>query len=172
MTTRAFALVWALAMLAPCVGFAAPTRFRLGMGAGAMDAGDGRFRPAALLEAGFPDYGSLRSYAYGYRAGTVSQFGSAASLTREWRLTKDVRRARAGVAYLREQTRIRQTGAPTLDSVSHNAGLAFGFRAQGTLGSVFAALDWQNDCYVAGSNALLGSFGRRQFLTLEWGVDL
>ena len=124
------------------------------------------------IEIGFPSYASARYFAYGYRAGNVSQFGGSASLGREWALTKDLVRARAGFAYLREETHIRRADMETLRAVSQNVGLAFGFRAQGAIGRTFFALDWQNDCYVAGPNAILGSFGRRQFVTLEAGVSL
>ena len=165
----------------PCPSLAQKKEtFRLGVGAGATDSGDGRFRPAVAIEVGFPSYASARYFSYGYRAGNVSQFGGSASLGREWTLTKDVLRARAGFAYLREETHIRQADvqgnaqgdAQTLRAVSQNIGLAFGFRAQGAIGRTFIALDWQNDCYFAGPNAILGSFGRRQFVTLEAGVSL
>jgi hypothetical protein len=167
-----FGLILCTALALPGVASAESGGFRTGLAGGMMDSGDGRFRPAVGVEVGMPDYASLRYFAYGHRAGIVSQFGSAASLGREWFLTQEVLRARAGFAYLREQTQIRQDGAATLKSTSQNIGLAFGFRLHKTLGSSFIALDWQNNCYVSGEKAILASFGRRQFLNLELGVAL
>lgn len=146
--------------------------WRLGTGGGATDLGDGRFRPVALVEFGAPAYALARYHAFGTRNDRFSQYGGASSLTREWAFAKGWLRARAGFAHLWETTRLRDDAGADRRSTSHNGGFAFGMAARATAGRFGVALDWQNNCHVAGFNAILGSFGRRQFVTLELGVGL
>jgi hypothetical protein len=146
--------------------------WRMGAGGGVSDLGDGRFQPVAMAEFGMPALALARYHAFGMRNDRFRQYGGASSLGREWMFAKGWLRARAGLAHLWETTRIRDDAGGEMSSTSHNGGFAFGFAARASIGRVGVALDWQNNCHVSGFNGILGSFGRRQFVTLEVGVGL
>ncbi len=168
-----------LACKALALGATSSFALEAALGVAAVDEGDDRRRPAAMLHAGFNDNWQSNALYYGRVNGPVREETYLASVSRRWSpfSSKNVV-ASLGAAILDEKLTIAYEdaadAAQDLTENNYNAGLAFGltwlpFRGTGPL---YFAASWDAHIFGAGQGTFFLSTGRKESISLLLGMEM
>lgn len=161
----------------------APARaFELAAGLAAVEEGDDRLRPAAVLHLGINPQYAGRAYYYGRTYGPVTEATAVVAAVRRWGLFKsNTLTASCGLALMDEKTTLKfddAADAAVHDKVDdqYNAGLAFGIAwtpLAAAKGPFYVSASWDSALFAAGLDGMiLLSTGRKETLSLIMGVML
>jgi hypothetical protein len=146
-------------------------------GFSAIEEGDDRLRPGALVHVGVNDAYRGRLHVYGRDYGPVTERSYLVSGVRSFTPFKSqMLRAAFGVAILSEQTTVKYSSDAVQDQNSSdnnlNLGGIFSIGLKFPSGPLYFSADWDSHVFPAGVGGIFLSSGRKQTISVAMGVTL
>jgi len=165
-------------LLLTCISLvASPERlwaFDISAGAGALEEGDDRARPAAIVHMSFAEAYLARTYIWGRSFGPVTETGGIFSVAKRYDIfgSKSLGSI-CGLSAMAEKTTIKYADYPQENSsyTSTNAGLLFGLHYDLFASkNIKVAASWEAHVFPAGSAIIALVTARKQVLGLTAGI--